>query len=315
MTKIGIKIQRRGVRLRLRMRRLGSKKPFQCWLYYQIMRSGRDIVYYIEEPEAHLFPTTQKSIVSLIGLLHKGRGQRFFLTTHSPYILTAFNILLATSDALSKKPKRKRKIPTFIDDSTAIPFDDIAAYSLKDGEITDILDRSVGLIGSSVIDGVSDEFEQIFEKICFGGKVKNLAKCSIPCKNKETPVEERGKKFVIRNGNVKEIEIIKVVVDNCLIDDETERCDFLFLVNRRKEVGEIIYVELKGMDVPKAASQIRSTLTSCSALNEKRKKFCYIVCRRSPLSGPKLNVLKSEFLKTYGAILRVKSIIAEHSAQ
>ena len=133
------------------------------------------IVYYIEEPEAHLFPTTQRLIVSLIGLLHKGRGQRFFLTTHSPYILTAFNILLATWNALSKKPKRKRKVPTFIDESTAIPFDDIAAYSLKDGEVTDILDRSARLIGSSVIDGVSDEFEQLFENILLWGDGEELS--------------------------------------------------------------------------------------------------------------------------------------------
>jgi len=135
----------------------------------------RKTVYYIEEPEAHLFPTTQKSIVSLIGLLHNDRGQSFFLTTHSPYILTAFNILIASWDALSKNSTRKRKVPKFIDKSTAIPFRDVAAYSLKDGKITDILDRSVGLIGSSVIDGVSDEFEQTFENILLWGEGEELS--------------------------------------------------------------------------------------------------------------------------------------------
>jgi len=123
------------------------------------------IAYFIEEPEAHLFPTTQKSIVSLIGLLHNNRRQNFFLTTHSPYILTAFNILIASSDALARNEKRKRKIPEFIDESTAIPFRDISAYSLKGGTVADILDRSACLIGSSVIDEVSDEFEELFEKI------------------------------------------------------------------------------------------------------------------------------------------------------
>jgi len=141
--------------------------------------------------------------------------------------------------------------------------------------------------------------------------VKNLAKCSKHSKDKKIVVQERGKKFTIKNDN--EIDIVKVTVDNCLIDDERERCDYLFLIDG--DCPEIVYVELKGMDVPKAASQIRTTMSYCTKLNQKRKKICYIVCRRSPVPRPRLNVLVSEFLKRYGVILRIKSTIAEHPVQ
>ena len=141
--------------------------------------------------------------------------------------------------------------------------------------------------------------------------MKNLAKCSERSKGKKIVVEERGKKFTIKNDNEK--EIVKVTVDNCLIDDERERCDYLFLIDG--DCPEIVYVELKGKDVPKAASQLRTTMTYCAKLNQKRKRICYIVCRRSPLSGPEIQVLQAEFFKRHDAILRIKSIMAEHPTQ
>jgi AAA15 family ATPase/GTPase len=51
---------------------------------------------YIEEPEAHIFPSAQKEIVELIATVYNSRENslQFLITTHSPYILTAFNNLL-----------------------------------------------------------------------------------------------------------------------------------------------------------------------------------------------------------------------------
>jgi hypothetical protein len=58
-------------------------------------RAGGRAVY-IEEPEAHLFPSTQKLIVELMAQAFRARkGKiRLVLTTHSPYILTSVNNLL-----------------------------------------------------------------------------------------------------------------------------------------------------------------------------------------------------------------------------
>src|SRR5690606_2385925 len=42
---------------------------------------------FIEEPEAHLFPTSQGHIVSIISQFYAELGTNFFITTHSPYII------------------------------------------------------------------------------------------------------------------------------------------------------------------------------------------------------------------------------------
>lgn len=42
--------------------------------------------YFIEEPEAHLFPVSQKAFVSLLALLSNASTRQFFITTHSPLI-------------------------------------------------------------------------------------------------------------------------------------------------------------------------------------------------------------------------------------
>ena len=50
---------------------------------------------YIEEPEAHIYPSTQKDFIySLVNLLNGRRKHFCFIATHSPYILTALNNLI-----------------------------------------------------------------------------------------------------------------------------------------------------------------------------------------------------------------------------
>jgi predicted ATPase len=50
----------------------------------------------IEEPEAHLYPYSQYKLIELISRVHHCHFEknRFIITTHSPYILTAFNNFL-----------------------------------------------------------------------------------------------------------------------------------------------------------------------------------------------------------------------------
>ncbi len=140
--------------------------------------------------------------------------------------------------------------------------------------------------------------------------MKNFDKCNIRLSDKRISVCERNKKFTIVNEQ--QLEVIKVRVDGCLIDGEgLERCDYLFLV--QGDASEIVYVELKGMDVPKAVDQLEASLRHCTELNGQRKKFCYVVCRRCPIASPELQVKKRNFLDKHKAILRVKAAAAEHA--
>lgn len=47
-----------------------------------------------EEPESHVFPDSQEKIAQLVSLLIHSTSSEVLITTHSPYMLTSFNLLL-----------------------------------------------------------------------------------------------------------------------------------------------------------------------------------------------------------------------------
>lgn len=126
-------------------------------------RRNKRFTFFIEEPEAHLFPVSQKYIVSIFALIYKTRGSEIFITTHSPYILTAINNLILANDiALQKGEKAISKL---VDPQECISFEDVSAYTLEKGELVSIMNEEDRLIGSSIIDSVSDEFDHVFDSL------------------------------------------------------------------------------------------------------------------------------------------------------
>lgn len=102
--------------------------------------------FFIEEPEAHLFPISQKHIVSLIALLYNQKDKSV-ITTHSPYILTALNNLILANDV----KKKGKDIKDIVDEDLCINFDDVSAYTIKDGKLKSIMDKENRLIGNDYI--------------------------------------------------------------------------------------------------------------------------------------------------------------------
>lgn len=123
---------------------------------------------YIEEPEAHIFPTAQKHIVELIATVFNSKpdGLQFFITTHSPYILTATNNLLqagliyqdANNEAIKKLEKIVPRYKTLLTK-------DVAVYSLMDGFCKSIISEETGLIDTNIIDSVSEELAMEFDQL------------------------------------------------------------------------------------------------------------------------------------------------------
>jgi predicted ATPase len=73
-----------------------SGQEESVWILLLIFRYILDetsVFMVFEEPEAHLYPETQSDIVELIGLLANLYHNPIIKTTHSPYILSAFNNL------------------------------------------------------------------------------------------------------------------------------------------------------------------------------------------------------------------------------
>jgi predicted ATPase len=121
------------------------------------------LFFVIEEPEAHLFPISQKHIISLIALIYNKKAHNFVLTTHSPYILTAINNAIMASEAAKKAGKEA--VNKIMDLDYSIKYEDVRAYTIRDGRVESIMDEESRLIGASVIDSVSDEFDNVFDSL------------------------------------------------------------------------------------------------------------------------------------------------------
>jgi hypothetical protein len=114
-------------------------------------RVGKTV--YIEEPEAHLFPEAQRTIVELIALTfnQSKNNLQFIVTTHSPYVLTALNNLLQAGllyEALDGD--RLLSLRSVMPQFKAMDPRDISAYAFMAGGCTSIIDPETGLIDASL---------------------------------------------------------------------------------------------------------------------------------------------------------------------
>lgn len=135
------------------------------WLN-RVAKQSRGTTFFIEEPEAHLFPVSQRRLIGIFSRFYATFNCNFILTTHSPYILTAFNnLILASNIAQDGDKKNIGKVQKIIGQDQSIKFEDISAYTIQDGLLKSILDSENNLIGSSIIDSVSDEFDKVFDKL------------------------------------------------------------------------------------------------------------------------------------------------------
>ncbi|SEH04566.1 hypothetical protein [Candidatus Venteria ishoeyi] len=117
--------------------------------------------------------------------------------------------------------------------------------------------------------------------------------CGTVLNNKIITASENRMKFVIKNKN--SITVRKVIVDGCLINDERQRCDYLFEIN--KPFTEVIYLELKGKNIEYAIEQLESTIRICAKRHDKAGKRCDIVASRVPKMTTKTQNLKKKFLQ------------------
>ena len=123
---------------------------------------------YIEEPEAHLFPSAQRNVIELIATVFNYRKEQlqFFITTHSPYVLTAVNNLLQAG-LLYKESSGdvQHQLEKIVPRYKSLDIADLSAYVLMDGRCRSIVCSDTGLIDAKVIDSVSDDLAIEFDKL------------------------------------------------------------------------------------------------------------------------------------------------------
>jgi predicted ATPase len=144
---------------------------------------GESVSVFIEEPSAHLFPKEQKETVEFLveyfNILQQEKendpGHRFFISTHSPYVLNTINNILEKNRLLKKASKisdvkaRKEKI----DAVNNLPFpgisiDNVSAYMIKkDGRVESIIDASGdgAYLYASVVDAIAQDISSETDKL------------------------------------------------------------------------------------------------------------------------------------------------------
>lgn len=141
------------------------------WPYIPVKQTFRS--YIIEEPEAHLFPVAQGQVVSLIANAYNGPEARshYVITTHSPYILSAFNNLIQAGNVKDSLKGEKgdsvrlKELFEIVPDSQIVNFKDVSAYYVDRGGVRSIIDYDLKLIDANAIDEVSNVFSERFEKL------------------------------------------------------------------------------------------------------------------------------------------------------
>lgn len=117
-------------------------------LFYYLLE-GKPSCVILEEPEAHLYPDSQKFMAEALATFAHA-GSQVIVTTHSPYILGEFNNLLYAAEIHSADEQRDAIVPS----CEILDAFWTKAVHVINGQVVDGMDE--GLIDNSLIDGASD---------------------------------------------------------------------------------------------------------------------------------------------------------------
>jgi hypothetical protein len=139
-----------------------GRKKYELIKFLKNNKNIKNTIFGIEEIELGLFSKQQKEIVNIIAKLYN-KGNIFYITTNSPYILCSLNNLIMANMILNKYPNNEKIYKKYKD--VAVNIDDVAAFKMQKGkEPINILDVESDLIDDSQIDDISDGLSKEFYK-------------------------------------------------------------------------------------------------------------------------------------------------------
>lgn len=118
---------------------------------------------FIEELEQNLFPKAQFELIKLLVALVVEANEKetsynstVFLTTHSPYVLTALNVFMLASEAYYKNVNAVKDLGL---EPYVLPMKAYSAYCIKDGRFENIMDKQYHFIKGEYLDSISEEID------------------------------------------------------------------------------------------------------------------------------------------------------------
>ncbi len=151
----------------------GQQEILPLLLILKVLRfitfSGKGAVLYIEEPEAHLFPNAQRNVIRILARIFNSQKQKFqyFITTHSPYILSSYNNLMYAGYIEEKiDEKEKKELYNIIDKKEILSPSIVSAFSINSGkEFIKAINSETQLIDQNILDKVSEKISLEFGRL------------------------------------------------------------------------------------------------------------------------------------------------------
>ena len=131
------------------------------FLYVLMLRKERAFVI-IEEPEAHIYPSLQKSIIEFITEFTNLCDSSVFITTHSPYVLTSMNNLYYAGGIVGSNADRSKDIYNIVNKNYIIDKDELTARKITIDQSYDLLKDDEGELSSYMIDDVSEKINEVY---------------------------------------------------------------------------------------------------------------------------------------------------------
>ena len=132
---------------------------------YRRLLTPKSISFILEEPEQNLFPQTQVVLFNdIISLCNAEHPSSVFITTHSPYLLAAANILLF-SGRLQELGVSEQQLQEITGTTASIREGEFTAYTVSDGTCRSLLDDETHLIRENDLDTASDYNAEVFDRL------------------------------------------------------------------------------------------------------------------------------------------------------
>lgn len=143
----------------------GQQELLPLWLALnQYAVYDRRTLAYIEEPEAHLFPSAQGILVEYLAAIANRKNKSLLLTTHSPYVLAKINNLLKAGALAEHHRVRALQIAAVIPRQSWLDVKKTRAYAIKNRRVETILNDD-GMIDGAYLDEISGDLEADFSSL------------------------------------------------------------------------------------------------------------------------------------------------------
>lgn len=156
-------INKKEQQIPVRLASSGQQEALPLLLHTRLRFSN---IFIIEEPEAHLFPSSQKDLAGyLCHKLNSLNASRMIVTTHSPYVLSSFNNFIAAYEVLNKNEEIISEMEKVIPRSYWISYSDVQCFFVENGKAIPMMNDEYRMIDFDRIDACSDSIVKEYSSV------------------------------------------------------------------------------------------------------------------------------------------------------